>query len=191
VRLRFQEMRPGVKALVSLRVGLILAVGAAVTTSALDQMAVGAPTASGSGCYTRAINWTGERDAHTPTGPRVLVRAKLRWVRICGRRWLASATITNTWTKALWWSHGLSLQARVSGKGPREQLLPRSNATFFRPAPPHVLRPHRSWVGTFGGTSLSPTGDQLHFGIALFSNDALRCDCLGFGFESPWFARQR
>jgi hypothetical protein len=185
------EMRPSVKALVFTRLAMIVAVGAVVATSARDQTAVGALTAAGSDCYTRAINWTGELDARTPTRLRILVRANVRWVRICGRRWLASATITNAWTKALWWSHWLSLQPRFSRKHPQEQLHPRSNATFFRPAPPHVLKPHQRWVGTFGGRSLPLPGDELDVGIALFSNDALRCDCLGIGFESPWFPRHR
>ena len=40
-----------------------------------------------------------------------------------------------------------------------------------------------------GGTSLSPMGDQLHLGIALFSNEALRCQLSGLWTRKPVVSR--
>src|SRR4051812_3871351 len=114
-----------------------LALGGLFSASAFNQARAGAPTSPGGDCYTRKISWTHE--AHMLKRSPILVRAEVRWVRICGQRWVASVTITNTWSKSLWWSHGLSLQPRFSREPPQEQLLPRSDATFWHPAPPHVL----------------------------------------------------
>jgi hypothetical protein len=125
----------------------------------------------------------GKRTNPELKGPAVLMKVWLGEVvfRRCG--WRADAAVTNVSGRRIWIHPGFTIGIRDTLK-PRQGMLPRLDAEFYRPILPRFLRTGETWSGTFGGRGIPRYRTALSVHLGAFVNRHFCRGCLSFGWAS-------